>query len=58
MQVSAYKDLFFSAEEGGFTTVDQDTDFYLNEAGNPVVVFPRYAIAAGAAGSVEFEIAV
>ena len=58
IQASADKDLFFSAEEGGFTTVDQDTDFYLNEAGNPVVVFPRYAIAAGAAGSVEFEIAV
>ena len=58
IQASADKDLFFSAEEGGFTTVDQDTDFYLNEAGNPVVVFPRYAIAAGAAGSVEFEITV
>ena len=50
-------DMFFSADEGGFTTVDESTRFYLNEAGNPVVVFPRYAIAPGYLGAVEFEIA-
>lgn len=48
---------FFSADEGGFTTVDESTQFYLNEAGNPVVVFPRYSIAPGYLGAVEFEIA-
>lgn len=47
---------FFAPEEGGFTTVDETTSFYLREDGTPVVVFPRYAIAAGAAGWPEFEI--
>lgn len=47
---------FFAPEEGGFTTVDESTSFYLQEDGTPVVVFPRYAIAAGAAGFPEFEI--
>lgn len=47
---------FFPASEGGFTTVDESTAFYINEAGDVVVVFPEYAIAAGAAGAVEFPI--
>ena len=47
---------FFSPEEGGFTTVDETTSFYIREDGVPVVVFPKYAIAAGAMGIVEFEI--
>lgn len=48
---------FFPAEEGGFTTVDKETTFYISADGTPVVVFPRYSIAAGAAGAVEFPIA-
>lgn len=48
---------FFPAGEGGFTTVDETTPFYLNQAGNVVVVFPRYTIAPGYLGAVEFEIA-
>lgn len=47
---------FFTPEEGGFTTVDETTPFYIREDGAVVVVFPRYAIAAGAAGSPEFVI--
>lgn len=47
---------FFTPEDGGFTTVDETTSFYLREDGTPVVVFPKYAIAAGAAGWPEFEI--
>lgn len=47
---------FFSADEGGFTTVDESTAFYISDAGDVVVVFPKYAIAAGAAGAVEFPI--
>ena len=47
---------FFTPEEGGFTTVDEATSFYIREDGVPVVVFPKYAIAAGAAGIVEFAI--
>ena len=40
----------------GFTTVDENTKFYLNEKGNPVVVFAPYEIAPGAFGEQEFEI--
>ena len=50
-------DYFFPAEQGGFTTVDETTSFYINEAGDPVVVFPPYTVAIGALGTVEFEIA-
>lgn len=47
---------FFAPEDGGFTTVDETTNFYIREDGTVVVAFPRYAIAAGAAGSPEFPI--
>ena len=47
---------FFPAEQGGFSTVDETTSFYIRDDGVPVVVFPRYSIAAGAAGAVEFPI--
>jgi len=47
---------FFTPEEGGFTTVDEATPFYIREDGAAVVVFPQYTIAAGAAGSPEFVI--
>lgn len=48
--------VYFDKRMGGFTTVDRNTDFYLNEKGNPVVVFPRATVAIGAMGQVEFEI--
>ncbi|WP_295587146.1 RsiV family protein [uncultured Oscillibacter sp.] len=48
--------VFFPEDMGGFTTVDETTSFYINEAGNPVVVFPKYTVAIGALGNVEFEI--
>lgn len=48
---------FFPPDDGGFVTVDESTSFYIRENGGVVVVFPRYAIAAGAAGSPEFAIA-
>lgn len=47
---------FFTPEEGGFTTVDESTSFYIREDGVPVLVFPEYSIAAGAAGSPEFPV--
>lgn len=47
---------FFSPEMGGFTTVDEDTAFYIREDGVPVAVFPKYSIAAGAAGFPEFPL--
>lgn len=48
---------FFTPDQGGFTTVDEDTTFYIRGDGVPVVTFPKYAIAAGAAGIVEIPIA-
>ncbi len=47
---------FFAPDEGGFTTVDESTNFYVREDGIVVVCFPKYSIAAGAAGNVEFAI--
>ena len=47
---------FFSKDEGGFVTVTADTPFYINEKGNPVVVFEKYEIAPGFMGRPEFEI--
>ncbi len=48
--------LFFAPEEGGFTTVDESTAFYIRSDGVPVVVFPRGSIAARAAGVPEFPL--
>lgn len=48
--------LYFGPEDDGFVTVDEETAFYIRPDGVPVVVFPKYAIAAGAAGSPEFPI--
>ena len=48
--------LFFTPEQGGFTTVDDATSFYLNEDGSVTLVFPEYSIAAGAAGIVEIPV--
>ncbi len=57
-QMAAAEDpsVYFAAEQGGFTTVDETTQFYLDEAGDPVVVFPPYTVATGAMGYVEFTI--
>lgn len=47
---------FWTPEEGGFTGISEDACFYINKAGNPVIVFEKYEIAPGSAGAVEFEI--
>lgn len=49
--------LYFDENSGGFHSVDESTQFYINESGNPVIVYPRASIAVGALGTVEFEIA-
>lgn len=36
--------------------LDENTKFYVNDIGNPVIVFERYEIAPGAVGQQEFEI--
>ena len=40
----------------GFTSVDENTKFYLNEDGKPVVCFDKYEIAPGFMGAQEFVI--
>ena len=40
----------------GFTTVDENTGFYINQEGNPVVTFQEYSVAPGYMGIQEFEI--
>lgn len=47
---------YFTPEEGGFETIDDMTQFYINEAGNPVIAFEKYAVAPGFMGVQEFEI--
>lgn len=58
-QMAAAEDpsVYFDESMGGFTTVDETTQFYLNGDGAPVVVFAPYTVAIGAMGTVEFEIA-
>ena len=47
---------YFDEDMNGFTTITDETNFYINENGNPVVVFDKYEIAPGAYGEQEFEI--
>lgn len=47
---------FWTPEEGGFTGITEDTKFFMNEAGNPVIIFDKYEIAPGSEGEIEFEI--
>ena len=41
---------------GGFTGITDTQRFYINEAGNPVLVFEKYEIAPGALGVQEIEV--
>lgn len=49
-------EVFFAEDEGGFTSISENTKFYINNSHNPVIVFDKYEIANGAAGEIEFEI--
>lgn len=49
----------FGEDDGliqGFTTITNDTPFYLNKDGNVVISFPKYSIAPGYMGIQEFVI--
>ena len=50
---------YFDGTDGveGFTGVGPDQKFYLNEQGDPVVLFEKYEIAPGYMGVQEFEVA-
>ena len=48
--------VYFEPSEGGFASISEDQTFYLNQAGNAVVVFEKYEIAPGYMGMQEFEI--
>ena len=49
---------FFTPEEGGFESISEEQNYYINSAGNAVIVFEKYSIAPGFMGNVEFEIPV
>lgn len=49
---------FFTAEEGGFAGISEDTKFYINGNNRPVIIFEKYEIAPGSSGEIEFEIGV
>ena len=52
------ENVYWDGSDGieGFLSIRDDQPFYLNEAGNPVVVFEKYEIAPGYMGVQEFEI--
>ena len=37
-------EIFFTAEEGGFTGISEDVKFYINKNNHPVIVFEKYEI--------------
>ena len=47
---------YFDESMDGFTSINENTRFYINEAKNPVIVFDKYEIAPGSMGIQEFEI--
>lgn len=50
--------MFFDEEEDVLRSISANQDFYLNTDGNVVVVFPKYSIAPGSMGILEFEISM
>ena len=47
---------YFIGDPDGFTTVTPETDFYVNQRGNIVVVFPQCKVGPSSMGMQEFEI--
>lgn len=47
---------YWGSDMDGFTTIGDDTRFYINSSGNPVIVFEKYEVAPGFMGAQEFEI--
>ena len=50
--------VFFDEGEEVFRSISADQGFYLNGDGNVVVVFPKYSIAPGSMGILEFEVSL
>lgn len=48
--------VYFGENDGGFESITEDQTFYVNENGNPVIIFNKYEIAPGYMGMPEFEI--
>lgn len=54
---TAEKDaLYFDPNEGGFTGISADQKFYINEQGDPVILFEKYEISPGYMGIQEFTV--
>lgn len=49
-------DIKYFTGESGFQTVDENTNFYLNEQGQPVVVFDKFEVGPGTLGEPEFTL--
>lgn len=47
---------YWGEDMDGFTTISDETRFYINDKGNPVIVFDKYEVAPGFMGQQEFEI--
>ncbi len=56
----AGEELYFRLDTGeyAFSELPESPDFYINKAGNPVIVFGKYEIGYGYIGEQEFEIPV
>lgn len=50
------EEVFFTEEEGGFQSISEEQNFYLNSEQQAVIVFEKYEIAPGYMGEVEFVI--
>lgn len=48
--------IYWSKDDGGFTTITDETNFYINSDGKAVVVFDKYEVGPGAMGQAEFVI--
>ena len=49
-------DIYFATYDDVYKLLSNKEEFYINEAGNPVIVFDKYEIGIGAIGCPEFEI--
>ena len=48
--------IYFQSSEGGFSGLNGNESFYLNQDGSLVIVFDEYTVAPGSMGMVEFTI--
>jgi hypothetical protein len=57
-QIAFSADKSFYTDKNGFRGVDADTNFYVDKDGKVTIIFDKYEIASGSAGTPEFKIPV